>query len=59
MNRIALKTTNGLPFSIQSKHPSSSMKKALSEAKLIKTHHANLQSMLDEMERNNDQEKNS
>ncbi len=50
---------NGLPFSIKSKRPSSSMKNALSEAKLIKEHHANLQSMLDEMERNNDQEKNS
>jgi DNA-damage-inducible protein J len=50
---------NGLPFPIKSKRPSSSMRNALSEAKLIKKHHANLQSMLDEMERNNGQEKSS
>ena len=50
---------NGLPFSTKSKRPSSSMKQALSEAKSIKSHHANLQSMLDEMELNNDQEKTS
>lgn len=45
---------NRLPFTAKSKRPSPAMKAALSEAKLIKQHHRDLQSLLDDIERHND-----